>query len=244
MRTGRDKAGTLYGIGVGPGDPELMTLKAVRLIEEADVVAVPDNGTGESLAFEIASGALPALVLKPLVKLAMPMVRDKAVLAECHEAAAKTVAQLLEAGKNVAFLTLGDPTIYSTYIYVHKKVLALGYEAEIVPGVASFCAVAARLGISLAENAEAIHVIPASYHGVDEGLSWPGTKVLMKAGRSFSALREKMQRRGMNAQMVQRCGLEGEKVFRSLDEADEESSYFSVIIARDGGPACEGPAKQ
>lgn len=233
MKIRRNETGTLYGVGVGPGDPELMTLKAVRIIEEADVIAAPDNGSGTSLAFEIAQGALPALVLKPLVKLLMPMTRDPALLAESHESAARTVAALLEEGKDVAFLTLGDPTIYSTYIYVHKKVLALGYPAEIIPGVPSFCAAAARLGISLAENAEAIHVVPASYRGVDEGLGWAGTKVLMKAGRSFSALREKLCARGMRAQMVQRCGLEGERVFRSLEEADEESSYFSVIIARD-----------
>ena len=113
--------GVLYGVGVGPGDPELMTVKAVRIIREADVVAVPDGQTARGIAAEYLDG-------KEILSCPMPMLRDKALLAQKHDEAADTICALLDEGKTVAFLTLGDPTVYSTYIYVHKRVLARGYE--------------------------------------------------------------------------------------------------------------------
>ena len=134
--------GKLYGVGVGPGDPELLTLKARRILLEADVVAVPDKGSGEKTALNIVKDVVEGKNLRPCPT---PMVRDKALLDGCYEEIAARICALLDEGKNVAFITLGDPTLYSTYIYVHKKVLARGYDAELIPGVPSFCAVAARL---------------------------------------------------------------------------------------------------
>ena len=138
--------GKLYGVGVGPGDPELLTKKAERVLREADVVAVPDKGAGEKTALNIVADIVGG---KELLYCPTPMVRDRAVLDGCYEKIADDICALLDAGKVVAFITLGDPTVYSTYIYVHKKVLARGYAAELVPGVPSFCAVAARLNTSL-----------------------------------------------------------------------------------------------
>ncbi|MEG1430575.1 MAG: precorrin-2 C(20)-methyltransferase, partial [Oscillospiraceae bacterium] len=154
--------GRLYGIGVGPGDPELLTLKAVRLLGEADIIAVPDKGTGEKTALNIVKDFV---VGKELLYCPTPMVRDGARLEACYEEIATKICDLLKAGKTVAFITLGDPTVYSTYIYVHKKVLARGYGAELIPGVPSFCAVAAELGVSLCEGGERLLVVPASYEG-------------------------------------------------------------------------------
>ena len=141
--------GKLYGVGVGPGDPELLTKKAERVLREADVVAVPDKGAGEKTALNIVADIVGG---KELLYCPTPMVRDRAVLDGCYEKIADDICALLDAGKVVAFITLGDPTVYSTYIYVHKKVLARGYAAELVPGVPSFCAVAARLNTSLCEG--------------------------------------------------------------------------------------------
>ena len=110
-----------------------------------------------------------------------------------------------------------------------------GYAVEMVPGVPSFCAVAAKLNISLAEGAQPLHVIPASYQGVEEGLEWAGPKVLMKTGRSMKKVKHLLQQRGAldKAQMIQKCGMEGEQIYRSMREVDEDASYFSVVIVKD-----------
>jgi precorrin-2/cobalt-factor-2 C20-methyltransferase len=114
--------GTLYGVGIGPGDPELMTLKAVRIIRDCSVIVVPKSGDGERVALNIAAQAVPELGDKQLVELDMPMTRDPERLRTSHKAAADTIAGFLADGLDVAFITLGDPTIYSTYIYVHRLV--------------------------------------------------------------------------------------------------------------------------
>ena len=110
--------GILYGVGVGPGDPELMTLKAVRLIKENDIIAVPGADVRETVAYKIAVQAVPELADKELLPIYMPMTHDKAELELNHEKGAKTLEATLDTGKNVVFLTLGDPTIYSTFTYV------------------------------------------------------------------------------------------------------------------------------
>lgn len=225
----------LYGVGVGPGDPELMTLKAVKLIESCDIIAVPRSGQTVNVAYTIAKGAYPDLDKKRIEELDMPMVRDRELWNRKHDEAAAQVMTWLDEGKDVVFLTLGDPTIYSTYSYVHNRVRDAGYETQIIPGIPSFCAVAARLNCSLTEAEEALHVIPASYEGLEESLEMPGTKVLMKSGKAIGKVKEyiKSMESQPSVKMVERCGMEGERVFQSVDEIDEESSYFSVLIVRD-----------
>ncbi len=227
--------GKLYGIGVGPGDPELMTLKAVRLIQECDIVAVPKSGDGEGVAKQIARQSVKDFDKKTIVEVAMPMTRDPQVLEDSHRQAAEMIEGYLKEGKSVAFLTLGDPAIYSTYIYVHKKVQQNGFPVEMVPGVPSFCAVAAKLNVSLAEGAQPLHIIPASYQGVEEGLEWSGPKVLMKTGRSMKKVKELLSSKGImdKAKMVQKCGMEGEEIYESMEQVDENSSYFSVIVVKE-----------
>lgn len=225
----------LYGIGVGPGDPELMTLLAVRIIGECAVIALPRSGQEINAAYTIAKGACPELDDKELLEVDMPMTRDKAELARNHDLAAERIIERLEAGKDVAFLTLGDPSIYSTYIYVHKRVLDRGYEAQIVPGIPSFCAVAARLNEGLTEAHEGLHIIPASYEGIEEALALSGTKVLMKSGKSIGKIRGLVaaMEPAPDVKMVERCGMEGERVFRSAEEIDENAGYFSILVVKD-----------
>ncbi|MFQ6803549.1 MAG: precorrin-2 C(20)-methyltransferase [Lachnospiraceae bacterium] len=226
--------GKLYGVGVGPGDPELLTLKALRLIRENPVIAVPGEDIQASVAYQIVKGAYEALDEKTLLPVAMPMTKDPAVLEANHEKAAGDVEAYLGQGKNVVFLTLGDPTVYSTYLYVHKRILARGYEAEIVSGITSFCAVAARLNMGLVERDEPLHVIPATYQadGMDQVLKLPGTKVLMKTGRKMAQVRESIQKSGQQAVMIENCGMPGERIFEGAENIPEKSGYYSLIIVK------------
>ncbi|MFR5858387.1 MAG: SAM-dependent methyltransferase, partial [Clostridia bacterium] len=129
--------GKLYGIGVGPGDPELMTIKAVRIINQSDVIVVPGKQAEDSAAYRIAAGICENLTEKQLIAVEMPMVKDDAVLEAGHRAAAEQIEALLDDGLTVSFLTLGDVTVYATYMYVHKLVAADGYETEIINGITS-----------------------------------------------------------------------------------------------------------
>ena len=169
-----------------------------------------------------------------LIKEGKDVTADKARLKEAHKAASEVIKELLLNGENVAFLTLGDPTVYSTYCYVHNLVLEGGMQAEIVPGVPSFCAVAARLNEGLTEASEALHIIPASYDGLEDALELDGTKVLMKSGTKIGAVKEKILEKCENetVRMVEKCGMEGEKIYDSLDEIDEDASYFSVLVVK------------
>ena len=225
--------GTLYGLGIGPGDPELLTLKAVRLIRENEVIAFPGEMPKETVAYKIAVQAVPELAEKELTALPMPMTKDPKVLEETHTHAADIVENFLKNGKNVVFLTLGDPTVYSTYLYVHKKILERGLKAEIVSGITSFCAVAARLNMGLVEKAEPLHVIPASYQ-IEEALRLPGTKVLMKAGKKMKEVKATLQEIGAQAVMIENCGMPDEKIYANAEEIPENAGYYSLIIVKEG----------
>ena len=226
------RGGKLYGVGVGPGDPELLTLKAVRVLREADVVLVPDSVKADKTALHIASAYLQN---KTVETVTTPMVRDKAVVDAAYTAAADRICALLDQGKQVAFLTLGDPTVYSTYMYIHEKVLARGYDVEVVPGVPSFCAAAARLNLSLCQGSEPLLIVPAS-HGAEGLLDVKANKVFMKAGKSILELQSQLRDRGLldHAAMVENCSMENERVYPRFADLQEASGYFSLVIAKEG----------
>ena len=225
--------GKLWGVGVGPGDPELLTVKAVRVLREADVVIVPDASSGDKVALNIAKDYLKD---KQIQFVKTPMVRDKAVMDAAHEAAADTICALLDDGKQVAFLTLGDPAIYSTYMYIHQKVLRRGYAVEVVPGIPSFCAAAARLNQSLCLGREPLIIIPAS-HDQNDLMDLPGNKVFMKAGRSILELQQALGEKGLleGASMVENCSMENERVYPHFADLKEPSGYFSLVIVKGEG---------
>lgn len=226
--------GTLYSVGIGPGDPELMTLKAVRLLKEADVVAIP-KGDGDVLTAKNIVSQIVNLEEKEQLLVYMPMTKDMAAMDQAHQAGADAIMKLLDEGKNVVFITLGDPTVYATTIYVHKRVLAAGYKAEMVAGVPSFCAVAAKLNVPLCERAEPLIILPGSYKEATKFLDGPGNKVLMKSASEIARVRDELKERGllMNSAMVERCGLPGEKIYKDLNDIDPNSSYFSIILVKE-----------
>ena len=223
------KKGILYGVGVGPGDPELLTLKAQRILKEADVIAVPDKGTGEKTALSIIG---PLAEGTPLLYCAAPMTRDPDCLEAAYEQNARQIAALLDEGKTVAFITLGDPSIYSTYLYTHRKVLAMGYEGKLIPGVPSFCAVAAKLGDSLADRAQQLHIIPSTYE-IEEALTYPGSKVLMKAASRISAVKDRLKEKEIKGIMVENCGMPDEHIYETVDDMPERASYYSIVVVKE-----------
>lgn len=225
-------AGKLYGIGVGPGDPELVTLKALRMMKECDVIAIPGKNPTESVAYKIARGAFPEIDQKEQLLVATPMTKDLSVLNEGYALGAKAIEKLLDEGKDVGLLTLGDPTIYSTYIYIQRNVTADGYEAEIINGIPSFCAVSAKFGNSLVDRDEPLHVIPASYQ-VEDSLKLPGTKVLMKAGSKLAQVKQALKENGCSAVMIENCGMEDERIYRSTEEIPDAGSYYSLTIVKE-----------
>lgn len=224
--------GILYGAGVGPGDPELMTLKAVRLIRENEVIALPGPDARETVAYQIAVQAVPELTEKTLLSVDMPMTHDKEEMNRNHEKAADIIEAYLKEGRNVVFLTLGDPTIYSTFLYVQKRILNRGYQAELVSGITSFCAAAARTGTSLAEWDEQLHILPA-VHKLNNSLSLPGNYVLMKSGRKMQQVKEILKSSGRDVVMVENCGMENEHIYRSTEEIPDDAGYYSLIIAKE-----------
>lgn len=224
-------AGIFYGVGVGPGDPELMTCKACRLIRENRVIALPGAQPEETLAYRIAVQSVPELAEKQLLALVMPMTHDRDKMARSHREAADTVERVLDQGENVVFLTLGDPTIYSTFSYVQELIERDGYPTEMVSGVPSFCAAAARVNQPLVCWNEPLHVVPAA-HRLTETLSDGGQYVLMKSGRRMKEVKEMLAASGRDVIAVENCGIEGERVYRGVEEIPDDAGYYSLVMAK------------
>ncbi|MEZ3487538.1 MAG: precorrin-2 C(20)-methyltransferase [Lachnospiraceae bacterium] len=224
--------GTLYGVGVGPGDPRLMTYLAVETVKNCPVIAVPAEGREHAVSYRIAAGIVKGLDEKECLNLSTPMTKDMQVLKENYETAADQITKQLDAGKDVAYLTLGDPTIYSTYIYIHRIVRARGYETQIISGIPSFCAVAARLGGSLADRSEQLHIIPSTYD-IEEALTYPGSKILMKAASKLSVVKDRLKEKEMKGIMVENCGMPDEHIYENVDDMPERASYYSIVVVRE-----------
>lgn len=229
------KQGTLYGVSVGPGDPELMTLQAVRRLEACPVIAAPQTKSGQMLALEIARGAVN-LDGKTIVPLHFPMTRDPKALQAAHEMAAEALRSYLDAGQDVAMLNLGDVSVYATFGYLQELLQARGYTTVMLAGVPSFCASAARLNRSLtAGMAEPLTIAPGG--AADAVLDTPGSKVLMKTGRQLPRTLDALEAHGKLASsaMVCNCGLPNEEVWPDLSVYDRErpAGYFATILVKE-----------
>lgn len=187
------KRGKIYGVSTGPGDPELMTLKAVRVIRSAQVIALPHERKEACAAYQIAVQAEPEIEEKECLLIPMPMTKDPEILEASHQTGAGQIQAYLAQGKDVALLTLGDVSVYSTCWYLYQRLRRMGEEGELISGVPSFCAAAARLDRALVSGSQQLHILPASY-SLEESLRLPGVKVLMKAGRQLGAVKEQLRK--------------------------------------------------
>lgn len=225
--------GTFYGVSVGPGDPALLTLQAVRLLRQCPVLAAPQTASGQMLALG------SELDGKTILPLQFAMSRDAAVLRASHETAASAVRPFLDAGQDVAMLNLGDVSIYATFGYLQEILQAQGYATAMAAGVPSFCAAAARLNQPLTGGMDApLTIAPGSR--ADEVLDAPGTKVLMKTGRQLPALLDTLDAHGAlsRSALVCSCGLPDETIFPDLSTArppqdGSKAGYFATVLVKE-----------
>ncbi len=244
--------GKLSVIGIGPGDPELLTLKAVRIIKESAVLCVPKGREeGSSLALSIVEKAV-SLDGKEIIEAHFPMRKtrgsqesgvrsqesEKDELNNKWNEIAETILSKLRKGNDVAFLTLGDPTIYSTFFYLYDKLLELhpGLDIEIIPGVSSINASAARANVYLGLGNDKIAVLPANYlDNLKSTLEIFDTVVLMKVNKVLDEIIKLLAEMNLigNAVCVSRAGMEDEKIYRDITKINKDGlNYFSMVIVR------------
>jgi precorrin-2/cobalt-factor-2 C20-methyltransferase len=230
-------SGTLFGIGVGPGDPELLTLKAVRLFHAVDVLAYPANRAGDSLARAIAAPHLPEGL--PEVVLPMAFAPGQSPEHPAYDKGAEAIAVHLDAGRDVAFLCEGDPLFFGSFIYVLDR-LGTRHPTRIVPGVASPMACAALAGRALVAGDEPLTILPATADDatLDTALSVAAAAVVMKLGRHLPRVARALERAGLaaGATVVVRGGLEGQRILSLTQALDEGVPYFSLLLARKETP--------
>lgn len=228
------KKGVCYGVGVGPGDPELITLKAIHTLERCPVIAAPQTRSGEMLALDIVRRAVP-LEGKTILPLYFTMDRDKSLLHAAHVRAAEAIQACLDRGEDVAMPNLGDVSIYATWGYLMEILNDRGYETVMIPGVPSFCAAAARLNETLVSWGSPLYIIPVGKGPVAPLVEQPGGKVLMKAGHGLPELTQALEATGQlsRAALVEDCGLPTERVWTDLKQIPVDVGYFATVIVKE-----------
>ena len=230
--------GTLYGIGVGPGDPELITLKAVKILRRVSVVfaaASPKNS--HSLAEKIVSPHLNGSI--PIVRLDFPMTRDKKKLTTAWEGNARQVMDTLKRGRDAALITLGDPMTYSTFGYLMRtiKETAPDIPMEIIPGITSYHAGSASAGLVLAEGEESFTVISGSLGAekLKEAIDHTDTVVMLKVYRNYREIMDTLNQLDLTDRsvLISRCGLADEVIIEDVKDRDDAiPPYLSLLIIK------------
>ncbi len=227
-------SGTLYGVGVGPGAADLMTLRAARLIEGAKVVAYPTLAGGDSFARAIAADLIPAGCAE--IVMDVPMTVERGPAQAAYDTGATQIAAALDAGDDVVCLCEGDPFFYGSFMYLFAR-LSQAYQVEVVPGVTSVTACAARAGLPLAARNERLTVLPGPLPEEELRSRIEGAEsvVIMKVGRHLAKIRGVIDGLGLldQAVYVERASLP-EEVVAPLAQAPEKAPYFSMILLTKG----------
>jgi len=236
---------SLIGIGVGPGDPELLTVKAVKAIQNADIIMCPaSNEDRPSIAFSVVSSIIDESKNQEIIKLIFPMTKDKDVLKQTWKRNAKIMAETVLSGKNVVYLTVGDPFLYSTWIYMHKD-LKENYpdmNISVIPGIVSIFTFAAKVGVSVAEGAEKVAIIPSCYDlsSVKEIAKHSESMIFLKDGRYFDQVIKVLKESGFPDDSIfaigQDLGTENEIIRKmTLGEVNDgtlTTKYFSILVVK------------
>ena len=226
-------SGKILGIGVGIGDPEDITLKAVRLIKSSDILICPKKDPAKCRAYQIAKQVIPDIEGIETLALEFEMVKDEKERDHHHKEIYKTVKELVLKGKTVTFLTIGDPSIYSTYSYIAALAEADGIKTQAVSGISSITAAANSLGITLCDNDVQLHVIP-DIDDIDEILEHRGTKVIMKCGREMKRIKDILRKKsGISVYAVSDCGTPRQVCYRSIDELPDDGNYMLTIVVKE-----------
>jgi precorrin-2/cobalt-factor-2 C20-methyltransferase len=224
-------SGTVYGIGVGPGDPELITLKGLRLLRACPVVAYPAPEGGESLARRIVASHLPGGQSE--IVIGVPMTGEKDPAAAIYDRAAAEIAGHLTAGRDVAVLCLGDPFFYGSFMYLFER-LAGTHKVVVVPGVTSISAASAALGLPLAARNESFAVIPAGLDDaeIEQRLAACDSAAILKLGKHLSRIRALVARLGLEARYIERASMAEERRLTLADVDPASAPYFSLLLVR------------
>ncbi len=227
-------SGRLYGIGVGPGDPELLTLRAVRLLQRLPVIAWPELPGRPGFAHDIAAAHIPPSCIS--LPFTIPMTTAREPAQRAYDAAADAIGAHLEAGRDVGVLCEGDPMFYGSFMYLLPR-LAPRFPVEVVPGVSSLGACAAAARLPLAGRSEALTVIPATRANgeIAAAIAAAEAAAIPKVGRHLDRVRRLVAALGLEevAWLVIHASLPGETVM-PLAEAPERAPYFSMILIRKG----------
>lgn len=226
-------SGTLYGLGVGPGDPDLITVKALRLLRAAPVIAYPANEAGDSLARRIAAPHLPAGRVE--LPFRVPFVTDRAPAQAVYDQVAVAIAAHLDAGRDVALLCEGDPFFYGSFQYLFTR-LADRFPVEVVPGIASVMAAAAVAGVPLTARNDVLTVLPATLpeETLRAGLLAADSAVIMKLGRHLPKVRALLASLGRLswARYVERATMAEQRVLPLGEVPGDDAPYFSLVLVQ------------
>lgn len=237
--------GELYGLGVGPGDPELVTMKAVRLLKKADIIAFPTaKASGGNAKRSIEPYLTETHQLLPLVYpvTAGPVADTTSyhnIMQKFYDDTAEEMANLLHSGKNIAIICAGDPFVFGSYMYWHAR-LAERFNTTVVPGISSILAAPVQLGKPLCHREDTVSILPAtlSEDELIERLKNAGSAVIMKLGRTFPKVVRALEAAGQldNAYYVERASMENERILPVREVSAGDVAYFSLIVI-----PCETP---